>query len=158
MPRRYALLGVGLVAACAGQPAPSSPGPDARPAPAADRAPYASTYAPRPFRPVLIRNATVLTAAGPELRNASVLLQDGKVAAVGTTLDFSLREARRRSDAEIVAKALAFHNGNLSQTAHALGISRPALYKLIRRHGARALLATGGDPSSRTASPDRRAV
>ncbi len=86
MPRWYALLGVGLVAACAGQPAPSSPGPDARAATSADRAQYASTYAPRPFRPVLIRNATVLTAAGPELRNASVLLQDGKVAAVGTTL------------------------------------------------------------------------
>jgi two-component system NtrC family response regulator len=51
------------------------------------------------------------------------------------TTGLSLREARRRADAEIVAKALVLHNGNLSQTAQGLRISRPALYKLIRRHG-----------------------
>ena len=50
---------------------------------AARTAPYPSTYAPLPSRPTLIRNATVATAAGPILENASVLLQDGKVAAVG---------------------------------------------------------------------------
>jgi len=86
MPRWYALLGAGLLAACAGQPAPTSPTPKAEAATSVDRAQYASTYVRRPFRPVLIRNATVLTAAGPELRNASVLLEDGKVAAIGTSL------------------------------------------------------------------------
>jgi imidazolonepropionase-like amidohydrolase len=86
MPRWPALLGAGLLAACAGQPATTSPTPQAAAATSVDRAQYASTYARRPFRPVLIRNATVLTAAGPELQNASVLLEDGKVAAIGTTL------------------------------------------------------------------------
>ncbi|HJS47543.1 MAG TPA: amidohydrolase [Gemmatimonadales bacterium] len=87
MIRRYAVLGAGLLAACAGQPAPSSPTPKgSAPGSSADRAQYPSTYARRPFRPVLIRNATVLTAAGPELRGASVLLQEGKVVAVGTSL------------------------------------------------------------------------
>ncbi len=48
--------------------------------------PFPSTYAPSPSGVTLIRNATVLTAAGPRLDNASVLLQGGKVAAVGPNL------------------------------------------------------------------------
>jgi imidazolonepropionase-like amidohydrolase len=44
---------------------------------------YPSTYARREHSPVLIRNATILTAAGPQLTNASILLADGKVVAVG---------------------------------------------------------------------------
>ncbi len=45
--------------------------------------PYASTYAPFPSQTTVIRNATILTAAGPVIERGSVLLQDGKVAAVG---------------------------------------------------------------------------
>ena len=48
--------------------------------------PYPSTSRRHADAPVLIRNATVLTAAGPELRNASVLIVDGKIAGVGTDL------------------------------------------------------------------------
>src|SRR3954463_7569860 len=43
---------------------------------------YASTYQ-RPAAPaVLIRNATALTAAGPELARASLLFADGKIVSV----------------------------------------------------------------------------
>ena len=59
------------------------------PAPAASRFvqdPYPSTYAPIASAPVLISNATVLTGTGVRLDNADVLLQDGRVAAVGTGL------------------------------------------------------------------------
>ena len=45
---------------------------------------YVSTYAMHPSAPVFIRNATILTAAGPELQHGSILLSDGKVSAVGT--------------------------------------------------------------------------
>jgi imidazolonepropionase-like amidohydrolase len=45
---------------------------------------FPSTYEPIASGPVLIRNATVMTAAGPTMQHASVLLRDGKVAAVGT--------------------------------------------------------------------------
>jgi imidazolonepropionase-like amidohydrolase len=48
--------------------------------------PYASTYRPFPSTTTLIRNATILTAAGPVLERGSILLQDGKVAAVGQDL------------------------------------------------------------------------
>lgn len=47
---------------------------------------FPSTYRAIPSAPVLIRNATVLTGTGERLDNADVLLQDGKVAAVGRGL------------------------------------------------------------------------
>jgi imidazolonepropionase-like amidohydrolase len=60
------------------------------PAPAASRFvqdPYPSTYAPIRSAPVLIRNATVLTGTGVRMDNADVLLQGGRIAAVGPNLD-----------------------------------------------------------------------
>jgi imidazolonepropionase-like amidohydrolase len=49
--------------------------------------PFASTYALPQSGLTLIRNATVLTAAGPRLSNASVLVQDGRIAAVGSDVN-----------------------------------------------------------------------
>jgi imidazolonepropionase-like amidohydrolase len=49
--------------------------------------PFPSTYRPLPSRPTVIRNVTILTAAGPTIRNGAVLLRDGKIAAVGATVD-----------------------------------------------------------------------
>ena len=45
--------------------------------------PWASTYKPAASRPTVIRNATILTAAGPAIERGSLLLQNGKVVAVG---------------------------------------------------------------------------
>src|SRR5690606_41282606 len=45
--------------------------------------PYPSTYTPRPSRPTLIRNATLLTAAGPTLLRGHSPLQRGPIASVG---------------------------------------------------------------------------
>jgi imidazolonepropionase-like amidohydrolase len=47
---------------------------------------YQSTYKPFPSRTTLIRNATILTAAGPVIERGSILLQNGKVAALGQTV------------------------------------------------------------------------
>jgi imidazolonepropionase-like amidohydrolase len=52
--------------------------------PAAD--PYASTYQRPPSRPTVIRNATILTAAGAAIERGAILLQDGRVTAVGQNL------------------------------------------------------------------------
>jgi imidazolonepropionase-like amidohydrolase len=63
---------------------------DAQPASSqasADPNPYASTYKPFPSRTTVIRNATILTAAGPAIESGSILLQDGKVAAVGVNVN-----------------------------------------------------------------------
>jgi imidazolonepropionase-like amidohydrolase len=48
--------------------------------------PFPSTYRPFASRPTLIRNVTILTAAGPAIRNGSLLLRDGKIAEVGATV------------------------------------------------------------------------
>ena len=56
------------------------------PAEAAKPLPYASTYRPIASPPVLLRNATVLTGTGERLDNADVLMQDGKIQAVGKGL------------------------------------------------------------------------
>ena len=67
------------------QPARGQPGPGAVSLPNAD--PFPSTYRPFPSRTTVIRNATVLTAAGPRIERGSVLLRDGKSAAVGASVD-----------------------------------------------------------------------
>src|ERR1043166_1664616 len=65
-------------------PAPS-PGPGGTSLPNAD--PFPSTYKPFARRTTLIRHPTIMTANGPALTNASVLLRDGKIAAVGSSID-----------------------------------------------------------------------
>lgn len=62
-----------------------APGAGALSLPNAD--PYPSTYRPFPSRPTVIRNATIMTAAGPTLHGATLVLRDGKVAALGTDVD-----------------------------------------------------------------------
>ncbi|HEX2693445.1 MAG TPA: amidohydrolase [Gemmatimonadaceae bacterium] len=49
--------------------------------------PFPSTYVPFPSRPTVIRNVTILTAAGPTIRNGAILLENGKIAAVGATVN-----------------------------------------------------------------------
>lgn len=91
-----ALLG-SATQGCASAPAspPSAPAAEAPKAKAAAgqavtrkpaTPPYASTYKPLPSQPVLITNATVLSAAGDRIERGSVLLADGKVAAVGASV------------------------------------------------------------------------
>ncbi len=71
-------------AAPAAKPTPA-PSAGALSRPNAD--PFPSTYLPFPSRPTVIRNVHIYTAAGPLIRNGSVLLRDGKIAAVGATVD-----------------------------------------------------------------------
>jgi imidazolonepropionase-like amidohydrolase len=48
--------------------------------------PFPSTYEPVASPPTIIRNATILTAAGPRIEGGSILLRNGKIEAVGTTV------------------------------------------------------------------------
>jgi imidazolonepropionase-like amidohydrolase len=66
---------------------PPQPAPQQTGAPPAVANAYASTYKPFPSRTTVIRNATILTAAGPAIERGSILLQGGKVAAVGPTVN-----------------------------------------------------------------------
>jgi len=52
----------------------------------ARRAPFSSTYAAAAAPPTLIRNATILTGTGTRIDGGDVLLEDGRIAAVGRSL------------------------------------------------------------------------
>src|SRR6266849_874845 len=86
------------VSASKGTSAAQAPVPAAPAAPAAapsaansestsvDRPQYPSTYQRNLNPPVLIKNATIMTAAGQEIANGSILLRDGRIVAVGATV------------------------------------------------------------------------
>jgi imidazolonepropionase-like amidohydrolase len=83
------VLSLGLIGCAAGaQSTGTHPAATPATAEAASwaRAQYPSTYHRHPNPPVLIRNATILTAAGPEQRGASILFRDGRIVAVGKDL------------------------------------------------------------------------
>ncbi len=63
-------------------PKPLPPGLD----PFANPDPFPSTYHAGPSHPTAIVNATILTAAGPEIANGVLLIAEGKVVAVGPGL------------------------------------------------------------------------
>ena len=48
--------------------------------------PFPSTYQAPAATPIVIRNATILTAAGPTLRNASIAIVGSKIVAVGASV------------------------------------------------------------------------
>ena len=52
-----------------------------------DRPQYPSTYKRHPNPPVVIRNATIMTATGQEIQGGSILFRDGRIVSVGTTVD-----------------------------------------------------------------------
>lgn len=97
------LLVLGSTACASGRATPAqapSPAPAARAESrsdslSGDRPQYPSTYRRREQGPVMIRNATIMTAAGEEIAGGSILLRDGKIVAVG-------REITPPAEAEIV--------------------------------------------------------
>jgi imidazolonepropionase-like amidohydrolase len=73
----------GAAAGTATPGAAGAAGPTGAPDAASPPSPYPSSYQRRPSPPVLITHATVLTGTGARLANATLLLTDGKIAAVG---------------------------------------------------------------------------
>src|SRR3954464_5885426 len=65
----------------------AAPGAGAGAVSAPNADPFPSTYRPFASRPTVIRNVTILTAAGPAIRNGAILLRDGRIAAVGATVN-----------------------------------------------------------------------
>ena len=49
--------------------------------------------------------------------------------------DMSLREAREIAEREIIISTIAKMGGNVARASDALGVSRPTLYDLMRKHG-----------------------
>lgn len=73
----------------------------------------------------------------------AVILAEGKridVADLGfsqesASLPLNLRQAREQVESKIIQRALGIHNHNISHTAAALDVSRPALYQMMKKLG-----------------------
>jgi len=76
---------------------------------------WESTYQPLPARTTLIRNATVMTAAGEEIAGGDVLLEDRRIAAVGRGLEAP-------ADAVVVDAAGRFVTPGIIDTHSHLGV------------------------------------
>lgn len=82
-----------------------------------------------------VERATILADSerlGPEdfpFAAASTPVPDAAPAA--QSLDLDLERIERRT----IQQALALHGGNISQAAAALGLTRPALYRRMMKHG-----------------------
>jgi DNA-binding NtrC family response regulator len=73
----------------------------------------------------------VLLASGPLVAAGDVGLRSAPGAASGTLERLTLDEVER----ELIRRALKRHDGNVSEAAKALGLSRSALYRRLERHG-----------------------
>ncbi|HEY0018710.1 MAG TPA: amidohydrolase [Longimicrobium sp.] len=81
-------LGAATAACSQGQARPAgSPAPQGQSGAQRAADPFPSTYRPLPSAPTLIRGGTVMTAAGQVIPNGQVLMVDGRIAAVGQTVD-----------------------------------------------------------------------
>ena len=83
-----AAIGTVFVTACAAQSqAPAEPAAEAKaPATSAARAPFSSTYQAEPGPATLIQNATILTGTGTRIDGGDVLIENGRITAVGQSL------------------------------------------------------------------------
>jgi len=73
----------------------------------------------------------VLLAAGGRVRVADLGLRAAEGAGVGTLESLTLEEVER----ELIRRALKRHDGNVSEAARTLGLSRSAFYRRLQRHG-----------------------
>ncbi len=96
----------------------------------------------RTRRAALMTDGQLVTAVDLELEDAE---------APEESLD--LRAARIRAERDVIERALARGNGNVSVTARLLGISRPTLYDLLETHGMPLPSVPGGTPATDKMAP-----
>jgi DNA-binding NtrC family response regulator len=73
----------------------------------------------------------VLLASGPLVGATEVGLRPVSTPSAGALEQLTLDEVER----ELIRRALKRHDGNVSEAAKALGLSRSALYRRLERHG-----------------------
>ena len=76
------------------------------------------------------------------IKRAVVLAEGKRVSSVDLGFEKSdspqplnLREARENTERQIIQRALDIHDNNVTHASEAMGISRPSLYKLVKKLG-----------------------
>ena len=90
LPAAVALSAAFALAACGGGNTPSDSGSSSSGDDEIVRInldPYPSTYEPQPSGTTLIRGGTVLDGIGGQIENGDVLIENGRIAAIGTGLE-----------------------------------------------------------------------
>jgi len=77
---------------------------------------WRSTYVAPSSPPTLIRGVTIMTAAGRELTNASILFEDGRISRIGSDFDVP-------ADAEIIDGTGRFVTPGLIDSHSHIGVS-----------------------------------
>ena len=87
----------------------------------------------------------ILTRTSPELRldclahNSLITSEElgfeEDKSSNGAIEKLSLKEARKQIEVTLIVKALEESRGNMSLAAKMLGVTRPTLYDLIKKHG-----------------------
>ncbi|MDN3517172.1 PEP-CTERM-box response regulator transcription factor [Aquisalimonas lutea] len=83
-----------------------------------------------------IRRAVILTD-GKLIDSADLSLAEPD-GGVGTLPPLNLRQVRHEAEQRALETAMTHANGNVSKASELLGVSRPTLYDLMRKHGVKA--------------------
>jgi two-component system NtrC family response regulator len=92
------------------------------------------------------------------IMSGSALLEPDDLGFTGNVLKekvkagMTLKDARDRTEREMIIAAIESQGGNMAKAAETLGTSRPTLYDLVRKHG----LFKGVDRASDTMTSDER--
>jgi transcriptional regulator of acetoin/glycerol metabolism len=73
----------------------------------------------------------VLMSEGPMIKSTDLGLRTSRDGAGGRLEDMSLEDV----ECFLIKKAMTRYDGNVSQAAKALGLSRSALYRRLQRYG-----------------------
>ncbi len=83
-----------------------------------------------------VRRAVIMVDGGKiEPRDLGLDTEDTAAAATAEPETLDLREARRRSERDVLLRALAKSKNNVAAVARMLGVSRPKIYHLLSAHG-----------------------
>ena len=79
--------------------------------------------------------SAVIMSESPTVELHDLSLTEKRIEDRGEDRDSTLKEARDRIEKDMLTKAFHKNKGNMTKIAEVLGISRPTLYDLMKKHG-----------------------